>query len=483
MARHAALYLRLSPRPDSLYEGIPVQEQYGREYAAAHWPDLPVVVYADPGFSAASGGPRPRYLALREQIRSGQVAQMWTIEQSRLERIEIDWFILAAELLIVGVVEVHTRRDGVLRVNDDVAGIKAVISAGEIRRLRQRIKDRLDANAAAGQPPPSIPYGLRHAVDERGGKTYEIVPEQAMIIRGVAEKVLAGWSLTSIVRHLASNGVRGSRGGTLTTTTIRSMVTTPAVAGQRLHQGRIVGRGNWPAILDESTWQACRDRLGAARVVADARGGLYAVPAPGRRAARRYLLTGGLARCGECDAEIIGTLKQLRRGQSVPYLVCSMKPRHGGKGCVGIAAVPAEAHVLATLMRQLATPAFVAAVAVDEHSERRETIGAELERLGRKRRELAARWARELTDEEWRTARDGLAAQEAELRGELVDIPPPLGDADPAVLTDPRVWAGMTLDERREMVRRFVTRVTIGRATPPYRGVDLSRVRIDWRTA
>ena len=37
-SRYVALYLRLSPRPDGSYEGVDVQEWWGREYAAKTWP-------------------------------------------------------------------------------------------------------------------------------------------------------------------------------------------------------------------------------------------------------------------------------------------------------------------------------------------------------------------------------------------------------------------------------------------------------------
>jgi DNA invertase Pin-like site-specific DNA recombinase len=484
MDEHVALYVRLSPRPDGSYEGVDLQEAAGRRYAASNWPGRPVVVYADTGLSASGNGPRPRYEALREQIRGGRVAHLWTVEQTRLERTETGWFALAAELDAAAILEVHTDRDGVVRVGDDVAGIKAVIAAGEIRRLRRRVSDRLDANAAAGTPPGSTPFGFRHTAAENGVKTYAIVTEQAEVVRDAAAKVLSGWSLTSIVRRLVDAGVRGSRGGHLTTTAVRAMVTTPAVAGLRVHQGRIVGRGNWPPILDEATWRAGCDRLGAARTVTTSGGRAYPVAGPGqRRVARRYLLTGGLARCAVCGAELVGTLKQFRRGRRVAYYVCSMKPKHGGRGCVGIQAEPCERHVLTELMAALATPEFVAALTTDQHADRRDEITTSLEDLQRKRRDLAAQWARELTVAEWQSARDELDAQENLLRVELAEIPAPLGDVDPRALTDPRVWAGMLLDERREMVRLFVPRVTVGRATPPFVRVDLSRVRIDWRTA
>jgi hypothetical protein len=300
------------------------------------------------------------------------------------------------------------------------------------------------------------------------------------VVTQVAELVLAGWSLTNIARRLSADGVRGARGGVLNSSTIRSVVTTPAVAGLRLHQGKVVGPGNWAPILDEATWRACCQRLSGPRLVDQVDGTTYPVPAPGRSWARRYLLT-RFAFCGVCGARLVGTLKQTRRhGAASPYYQCA--PKYGGRACVGILADPTEAHVLGELMRQLATPAFVAALSDDGHAERRQQLSDELDDVQRQRAELAGLWATpgELTTDEWGSARSRLGARERVLRGELAETPAPLGDFDPAALTDPQVVEAMTLDERRELLGLFVAKVTVGRARPPYNRVDLTRVHIEW---
>ena len=63
-----ALYCRLSPRTDGSYEGVDLQEQWGRGYAARKWPGVPVEVFPDKGISAANGDHRPEYERLREWI-------------------------------------------------------------------------------------------------------------------------------------------------------------------------------------------------------------------------------------------------------------------------------------------------------------------------------------------------------------------------------------------------------------------------------
>jgi site-specific DNA recombinase len=78
------------------------------------------------------------------------------------------------------------------------------------------------------------------------------------------------------------------------------MVTNPTVTGHRVHRGRVVGRGCWEPILDEATWQAVKAKLAAPRVVRRKDGFTYPVGSAhvGNPGGRRYVLTGGLARCG-----------------------------------------------------------------------------------------------------------------------------------------------------------------------------------------
>lgn len=480
MTKYVALYCRLSPRPDGSYEGVDLQVKWGRDYAAQAWPGVPVVVFADAGISAANGDHRPRFEALRAAIGRGEVAQLWTVEQTRLERTEVGWFRLAAELDAAGVIELHTNRDGIVRVMDEVAGIKAVVAAGEVRKLKRRLNDRLDEIARDGRPSGgTASFGYRRGLDADGKKTLIIHEAEATAIRQAAERILAGWSLTRIGNDFAARGLTGVRGGKFTGQTIRSFITAPAVAGLRMHRGRVVGRGVWEPILDEDAWNAVRDRLAAPRVVERSDGGTYPVRKQAiRTTGRRYLLTGGVSVCGVCGAQLVATMKQLKAGKVKPYYLCA--PRHGGRACIGIMGPEFEQHVVTTLLDELDKPAFRAAIAADEHEARREELNVALRKVEQKRRKLAKEWAADdLTDDEWRTARTDMAERERQLRIDLAAVPPPVSHVDPALIREG--WDAMNLDERREIIGLFIERVIVNRATLGRRGFDASRVDIVWR--
>lgn len=484
MTKYVAVCCRISKDKSGRTEGVKTQEKWGRAYAAEHWPDLPVEVFADGDNSAMNGGPRPEHDRFREWLNSGRIAQVWGVEQSRLERDEIAWFVLAAELDAAGITELHTNRDGIVRVRDEVAGIKAVLNAAEVRKLTRRVNDRLAEIAAEGRPAGGRVFGYRHVKDAETGKTLEVIPEQAEAIRWAADKILDGWSLTNVATELSDRGFRGAKGGKITVSAVRSICTNPAVAGLRVHQGRVVGAGNWAPILADDTRQAVIAKLASERLVRRRTGGEYPVSLvqTGKAKGRRYILTGWTF-CGVCGAPLAGTSRkrQLKTGVSEKqYLVCI--PAKGGRMCVGILMKPTEKHVVDELWKELDKPEFLDALDADDTEEQRKTVLDALGACERQRNELAALWATpgELTAAEWRTARQAITEQEQQLRAELAAIPVPRGRID---IEEARTaYPFMTLDEKRQFLTDFIDRVTIHPALPGTRSFDKNRVKIDWRT-
>jgi hypothetical protein len=217
-------------------------------------------------------------------------------------------------------------------------------------------------------------------------------------------------------------------------------------------------------------------------------GGTYPVPAAHPGTARRYLLTGGTAVCGVCTAPLKANMKQLSRkladGSRVlwkvaPYYSCHSSM--GGRGCIGIMGDPFEEHAVERLLEELDKPAFREGLAVDEHAGRRDRLAVDLRAVDDQRNDLATMWAaRELTADEWRTARRALAENERRLRSELAAIPPTTEHVDVSLIREG--WASMNLDERREIIGMFVDRVIVKRAKLGTRGFDENRVDIVWRS-
>lgn len=421
-------------------------------------------VFADKGISAHNGDERGGYDRLREWIRAGKLEHLWCVEQSRLERREAEWFQLAAELDSAGITELHTDREGIVRVRDEVAGIKAVINAGEARKLKRRVNDKLAELAAEGRPAGGRTFGYTRARDEQNKAVLRVDEDQAVILRDAADKVLAGWSLSRVAADLTARGVRGANGAKITYKTLNRMISNPTVAGYRVYRGEIVGRGLWQPILSEDTWQAVRAKLAAGQGTQS-------------RTRRRFLLTGGIAVCGVCDPPT--AMRAQRRkvyGERLDALYTCWHGFH-----VGIMADPFEKHVGKRLLDELDQPQFLNAITADEHGARREAILAGLTADENQRTELAKEWgAGGLTTLEWRAARKAIDDHEQKLRRDLADLPAPLIGIDISQVR--AAWPGMLLDEKRELVEMFIESVTVHPAKPGAKAFDRDRVSIEWRT-
>jgi hypothetical protein len=199
-----------------------------------------------------------------------------------------------------------------------------------------------------------------------------------------------------------------------------------------------------------------------------------------KRAARRYLLTGGVARCGieGCGAPLVGQQRRWKGSPLIPYYSCH--PSRGGCSRIGIAGEPLEEHVRDELLGELdRREAFHDAMAEDAAEGRRRAITDALRDLDRQDVELARLWAkRKRSAAAWAAAVAELEAERARLDAELAAVPAPAARLDPGELREG--WDLMTVEERRHAVRLYIVRVDIARAVPGRR-FDPGRVHIDWR--
>lgn len=440
-----ALYCRISKAPNGQVESVERQERWGRDYAARVRPDLPVRVFSDNDLSAFEDGVhRPGYEALRAAIRAGEVALLWTVEQTRLEANRGRWVALVAELDDAGLTEIHTDRDGTVRL-DEVADIKHVLAWHERKRLRERVRDTLADKAAQGRPGPGTSFAYRHQRDPTGRSQLVVVPDEAAAARWAAEALLTGWTLTGIARELTARGVPTRRArGAWSARQVRSMLQAPTLAGKRVHRGVVVGDGDWEPVLDEVTWRrVCALLDGRNR---------------DRRRPVRYLLA-GLAMCGRCGAPLVGERSERRRDTYCCKRRLDVAPT--GCGRLRVAAGALDAHVVGLLLHHLDTPDFRARLAEgDPYQDTRNQLAAALADVDERRRRAGRLWAAgDLDEAEWDGIRAELRATHERLSGELVQLPAPATVVDPDEVAVG--WEAMTVDERRHVLRLFLGRVVV----------------------
>lgn len=167
------------------------------------------------------------------------------------------------------------------------ARILGAVSHKESGDKSRRIQRQKQDEAAAGKPNRggSRPFGYeRDHVSVREA--------EAVVIRELAKRFLAGESVRSLCVDLNARGVATSTGGTWSEQPLRRMLRSGRISGQREHKRELVADAQWPAIITPSQTAQIRARMDD----------------PERRTtngtARRYLLT-GLLRCGVCEEELV----------------------------------------------------------------------------------------------------------------------------------------------------------------------------------
>jgi len=458
---YLAIYCRLSRAINGQVESVDRQERWGREYAAQHLSHLPIKVFSDNDVSAFDDDAvREDYERLRACVRAGEVDAIWCVEQTRLEANRRRWVELVAELDDAGIGEIHTNRDGLVRL-DEVADIKQILAWHERKRLRERVNDTLADHAKAGRPGPGRGFGYRHYKDGTRSRI-KLVENEAEAARWAADAVLSGWGDDAVAAEFERLRLPCRQGGKRWTgTRIRQMLTAPMIAGKRVYRGEVVGDAEWEAILDEVTWR---------RLVA-----LYGSRKGSRPA--RYLLSSGLAVCGVCDVGLAGQM-HTAHDTGRKRRVYSCRRNLGGCGGVSVSAVGLEDHVERLVLTRLSSAEFRDRLAAsDTGREERERLVAEIAGIDSRRRELAARWARrDLRSEEWDAARDTLASEQSRLQALLAAVPAPVTDIDPGSVTAD--WGEMNHGEKRYVLERMLSRVVVHKATSHGPVFDTDRVKV-----
>jgi DNA invertase Pin-like site-specific DNA recombinase len=463
MIKAAAIYARISS--DRVGDQAGVKRQVAdceAEAARRGWPVAQV--YVDDDVSAYSGKQRPEYQRLIADVTDGlrDAVLVWHLDRLTRRPKELEEFVEVCEragmkslATVQGDVNLGTG-DGLL-----VARIMGAVAANESTAKSRRVKRKLEENAKQGRPHGGRyrPFGYR---DDK----VTLEPAEAAIIRDMARRFLAGETLTSLVRWLEDNEHRTVAGGQWTTTTLRNVLRSARISGQREHKGEIVGPAMWPAIITPEQTARIRALLDD----------------PSRRTnrtARRYLLSGLLV-CGRCTHTLYS---HPRRGQR--RYACKSTPGFGGCGQMTILANPTEQLIADAVQYRLDSPALADAlagrVADDSHAAvLHDTLREDQTQL----EELAALYGdRSIGATEWMAARKPIEARIATTKRQLAAatrssaIDEWVGNAD----TLRGKWEGLNLTRQVAIVKAVLDHAVIGESPGNSAAFSIDRVTPAWR--
>ena len=322
------------------------------------------------------------------------------------------------------------------------------------------MKRKAIENAEAGKPNG----GRRSFGYEADQRT--VRESEAVVIREVAGRYLAGESLASLTFWLQENEVPTVLGAKWGTSAIRQVLTNPRIAGLRAHNGVIVGPAQWPGIISPAEHQ---------QLVAM----FSRKTSTGRRVPRRYLLS-GLLRCGKCGGKMFSSVRVNTR-----RYVCMSGPDHGGCGSMTIVSVPVEEWVTHAVLYRLNSAAMGdvlkgRAATDDRYAE----LSGELQADQAQLVELSELWAAKgISTAEWKAARETIEARIGRVDRQLAHI---AGDDTLTGLIGTgndleTRWGTLNLSRQAAIIAAVLDYATVNSATRRGREFDPTRITPQWR--
>jgi site-specific DNA recombinase len=453
-------------------------------------------VYIEDDRSAFTGKARPDYERLLDDLKIGAVDALVAWDSDRFSREtlrEIEDFIDLVEATGAEVATVTAGTMDLTTVNGRaLVRMAAVMARMESEHKRDRLLSKHAELRDQGKPNGgNRPYGyqrvgMKSDYTQGGTDTRNWVPhpDEAPIVGEVVARIARGETLTRVADDLNERGVPTAKGGKgWVLANVRRMVMNPIYIGQRTYQGEEVGAGIWPGIVDEAIWRRARalltknsEQIRAAREARDAG---YSNQGGPPRAARRYLLSGGLVFCGKCGTPLRAKPHHDRNAGLVATYACPVK-KMGGCGGVSVRADALEQLVADAAFRWVESAKF--ARSLHRRGKADPSVSKEITRINARKRELTAEYSSGAIDMAW-------------VRSTMADLDARLATAQSRIATDTSMaaagryagrsgalsadWPGLALDRRRAILRAVGTRVVVASVGKGgKRGFDPDRVAI-----
>ena len=459
----AGIYARISEDREGRELGVDRQQEDCRALAEIRGLSIAdLYVDNDRGASTRSRKPRPEYRRLLADARAGRFAVVVAYTSGRLTRRprEHEDLIELAEQHGVRFEYVRSPSfDLNTAAGRRVARILAANDAGEAEDIAERVTRAAEQRARDG-----LNHGGRRAFGyEVNG--LEVIPHEAREVKSMYEQLLVGVPLGSIVRDLNQRQVPTYSGALWAPSTVRGIMLRARYAGLREYRGDVVGRGRWPAVVDEEVWRA------ACALLTD----------PSRRTStgnRASYLLSGLAVCGTCGGRI--TSAGVKRSSAIGYRR-QYKCRSGSH--VNRRQDWIDDFVSAVIVERLSRPDAVELL-VDEKRPDSDVLRVEAQALRVRIDDLATALADGLLD------LAGVRRESERLRAKLADVEAQMAHSSRSPLLAAlisaadvqAVWDALTLDRRRAVVDVLMT-VTLHPGGTGRRTFDQTKVEITWKTS
>jgi len=461
---HVGIYARISSDREGDQLGVRRQIEDCKRLAADRgW--IVADLYVDDDISASSGKRRPEYERLLVDLRSGRIQGIvvWHLDRLHRQPRDLEAFI---DLCDAAKIETLACVTGQIDLGSHVGRLMArmlgSVAKYETDHNRERIARKHAELADAGKPSGggSRPFGYEE-------DKVTIRASEAVVVRDIARRFLAGESIKSISADLIERGITGANGGRWEPNAVRRLLNSPRIGGMREHKGEIVAEAVWPGIISKA--ESARIRA----ILADPDRNTH-------RHGRRYLLR-RLLRCGQCGEY----LHSRPRNDGKRRYVCAKGPGFAGCGHCYINADEVEMWTVEAAFRRLDTPELANALAeVNAEDPEAERWQEEVDQAQEQLDELSAMWAaREITRGEYMTARGPIEERRTAARKRLAT-------ASRVTVLDGWVgnsadlreaWETLDMTRQHAIISAVLDHVEVGPARRGYNRFDWSRLEPRWR--
>ena len=459
----AGVYARISSDRDG--DGLGVRRQLADCEELAERKQWTVVDrYVDDDVSAWSGRPRPEYRRLLDDVRAGllDAVVVWHLDRLHRQPRELEEFFEVVDA--AGLSRLASVTGDVDLATDDgrfMARILGAVSRKESDDKSRRIRRKAEEIALSGRVGGggTRPFGFEP-------DRVTIRESEATVIRECVSRFLSGEAIRSICSNLNERSMATVAGGAWKTQTLRRLLGSPRISGQREHRGEIVADAEWPAIVSPA------DTARVRAILSD----------PARRTnrtARRYLLV-RLLRCGLCGEPLVSR----PTGEGVRRYVCARGPNFTGCGHTYIQADTLELFIVEAVLYRLDTPELAAALTRSESDPDADRCQAELDEAQAHLDELARAYGeRSIGLSEWLVAREPIEARVTLAKKQLARLSR-VSALDGHVghgsaLRD--AWHDLPLTRQRAIVTAVLDHAVIGLGRRGYNRFDPDRVTPVWR--
>ncbi|MFA5638417.1 MAG: recombinase family protein [Anaerovoracaceae bacterium] len=337
--KRVAAYARVSVEKGRTLHSLSAQVSFYSTFIQKHKGWEYIGVYSDSGMTGTSDN-RSEFQRLIADCESGKIDLVLTKSISRFARNTVDLLETVRKLRDLGV-EVRFEKENINSMSGDgelMMTILASFAQEESYSLSQNVRWAIQKGFKEGKTNSFCIYGYRW----KNGK-FEIVPEEAEVIRLIFSNFLEGLSAEQTEKQLEEMGVKSYTGGHFSNTSIRAILRQEKHTGNMLLQKTYVldhishktmlNNGELPmyyaenthdAIIDKETFDAVQAEIARRREL-----GVFA-----NKSINTTCFTSKV-KCGNCGVSYRRSGKRQRKDSSEVYYVwtCQTKDRKGISEC------------------------------------------------------------------------------------------------------------------------------------------------------